>query len=352
MKNWWTVFTDPVLNESDPVLNYLVQTAYKQNLTLRQAGMRVLQARAQLGYARGNFFPQQQDASGSYSRSGASLNPPTDAIDVTGRFADSWNFGFGLTWELDFWGRFRRAIAAADANLDASVEGYDFAIVTLLGDVAANYIQMRTSQEQIRLTQENVGLQRSIVEYLRQRAKVGFGSDVDLNKDQAESVLAQTEANIPQYEITLRQANDQLCTLLGLPPMDLREAIPLWKDVDQRKAVELKKVRILLQKLMEHGGGGTPESLQQVLQQMTRIVSPIYIPSVPSPETVAIGMPADLLRRRPDVRQAERFGRRAGRGNRHRRGPISIRPFTSTGIWDIGRRRLNIYSPRMRLTAA
>ena len=73
LKNWWAVFTDPVLKEPDPVLNYLVQTAYRQNLTLRQAGMRVLQARARLGIVRGSFFPQQQSVSGAYSRNGASL---------------------------------------------------------------------------------------------------------------------------------------------------------------------------------------------------------------------------------------------------------------------------------------
>jgi len=308
LRNWWTAFVDPVLEEPDPVLNYLVRTAYEQNLTLRQAGMRVLQARAQLGIVRGYFFPQQQDFSGGYSRNGASLNPPTAFPDATGRFTDSWNFGFSLNWELDFWGRFRRAITAADADLDAAIEGYDAAIVTLLGDVASNYVQMRTSQEQIRLTRENVELQRNIVEYLRFRAKQGYGSDVDLNKDQAESVLAQTEANIPQYETTLRQANDAICTLLGMPPVDLREAIPLWKEADRRKEAELEKVGAMLEAMMARGGTSTPE----LLQQMTRIVRPIYIPAVPGAEAVAIGMPADLLRRRPDVRRAERLAAAQG----------------------------------------
>ena len=210
LAKWWTVFEGPVLKEPDPVLNHLVQTAYRQNLTLRQAGMRVLQARATLGIARGEFFPQTQDLTGSYTRLGSG---------TTG-FSNSWNFGFNLSWELDFWGQFRRAIASASDSLDASVEGYDFALVTLLGDIATNYVQIRSDQEQIRLTQENVALQQSIVDYLRARAEQGFGTDVDLNKDQAESVLAQTEAGIPQFEIDLRQANDQLCVLLGMPTVD------------------------------------------------------------------------------------------------------------------------------------
>ncbi len=298
LSKWWATIEDPVLKGPDPVLNHLIQTAYRQNLTLREAGMRVLQARATLAIAKGNFFPQSQTAFGNYTRSGG-----------TGvAFADNWDFGFGLQWELDFWGRFRRAILAADDQLDASVEGYDFALVTLLGDVAANYVQVRLDQEQIRLTQENVALQRNIVEYLQARSAKGYGPDVDLNKYQGESVLAQTEAGIPAFEIDLRQANDQLCILLGIPSVDLREAIPVWKAVDERKAVELERVRSQLQQLLTQEGQVTAEDLHR----MTSVVRPIYIPSVPHPKDVAIGIPADLLRNRPDVRQAERLAAAQG----------------------------------------
>src|SRR6185369_12780525 len=123
---WWAVLNDPLLND-------LVFAAYRQNLTLRQAGFQVLEARAQRGIAVGNFFPQTQDATGSYRRIGAGQN-----------FFDQWNFGFNLAWELDFWGRFRRAIESADDTLDASVFNYDDVLVTLLGDVASDYVTVRT----------------------------------------------------------------------------------------------------------------------------------------------------------------------------------------------------------------
>src|SRR5690349_3333802 len=129
--NWWTVFNDPTLNQ-------LVQTAYQQNLTLRVAGARILAAQAELGIARGDLFPQQQSAFADYTRAKLServANPPP-AVWIS-----DWRAGMTASWEIDFWGRFRRAIEAADAELDASVEDYDDALVILLSDVAANYVQ-------------------------------------------------------------------------------------------------------------------------------------------------------------------------------------------------------------------
>src|SRR5262245_48807373 len=126
--HWWTVFNDAALND-------LVQSAYQQNLTLREAGYRVLEARAQLGIAIGDFFPQTQVMNGDFTRRGVSVNV-ANRIATPQRWFSQWDYGFGLAWELDFWGRFRRAIEAADASLNASVEEYDDVLVTLIGDVA------------------------------------------------------------------------------------------------------------------------------------------------------------------------------------------------------------------------
>ena len=111
--------------------------------------------------------------------------PPTESICRTatavppgsgiGKFASTWAFGFNLNWELDFWGQFRRAIASADDNLDASVEGYDAAILTMLGDVASDYVQIRTDQEQIRLLKKNEVSQNWVYEYFKKRYAAGFG---------------------------------------------------------------------------------------------------------------------------------------------------------------------------------
>src|SRR5439155_12234159 len=113
---WYTVFKDPVLDS-------LICSAYQQNLTLREAGSRVLQARAQLAIAAGSFFPQTQDMTGDYTRNAVSTRV-ANRSNVSSQFFNQWDYGFHLAWELDFWGRFRRAIEAASASLDASVEDY------------------------------------------------------------------------------------------------------------------------------------------------------------------------------------------------------------------------------------
>ena len=112
LSRWWNVFNDPVLND-------LVYHAYTQNITLKEAGARILQARATLGIARGEIFPQTQQSTGSYQRVESSANPN---LPLSPKFFDQWNFGFNLAWELDFWGRFRRAVISAEDQLDASVE--------------------------------------------------------------------------------------------------------------------------------------------------------------------------------------------------------------------------------------
>ncbi len=159
---WWSVF-------SDPVLDGLICDAYRQNLTLKQAGCRVLQAPAQLAIARGNIFPQTQTANGSYDRVGTAASGGAG----TGTHFDTWTSGFNLSWEVDFWGRLRRAITAADNQVQFSVEDYDAALVTLLGDVAINYVTARQAQERIDLTKKNVELQRGILNITKARLEVG-----------------------------------------------------------------------------------------------------------------------------------------------------------------------------------
>src|SRR5262249_41462412 len=142
---WWTQLNDPTLNE-------LVEAALRQNLTLRAAGLRILEARYQRAIAIGFFFPQQQDVFGSYAHERVSESRG----EIQHNPFDTWRTGFSLAWELDFWGRFRRAIEAADADLDASVADFDAAVVTLLGDVAANYVEYRTLEKRIDLAKANV----------------------------------------------------------------------------------------------------------------------------------------------------------------------------------------------------
>src|SRR5208283_721815 len=245
--HWWTVFNDPVLCD-------LVQTAYHQNLTLREAGFRVLQARAQLGIDVGELFPQTQVMNGDAQAKGVSINV-ANRIATPTRWFGQWDYGFGLSWELDFWGKIRRAIEAGEDNLDVSVENYDDVLVTLIGNIASNYVQYRTLEQQIVYARENVSLQTQVLEIATARFKGGQTSELDVN--QAQSDLSSTEALIPQLQISQRVANDQMCILLGIPPEDLKCKL---------------------------GAGPIPTA----------------------PPSVAVGIPGDLLRRRPDVREAER----------------------------------------------
>jgi NodT family efflux transporter outer membrane factor (OMF) lipoprotein len=246
--HWWTVFNDPKLND-------LVQVAYQQNLSVREAAFRVLQNRALLAGAIGNLFPQTQTTNGAYERINLSREVANRqfAPDIA---YNQWNYGFSLAWELDFWGRFRRAIEAANDQLDASVENYDDVLVTLIGDVASAYVQIRTIQLQIAYARQTLLLQRQSLEIATAKYKGGQTSKIDV--DQGQSDVSATEALIEQQLIPLRQTANRLCVLLGIPAAEL------------------------LARLGEQN-----------------------IPTAPN--EVVVGIPADLLRRRPDVRRAERL---------------------------------------------
>ena len=246
-RDWWTVFNDPALDR-------LVEQAYRENLPLRTAGVRVLQARAQLGIAIGDFFPQTQQGIGSvqYVRT-------SDRGAIAAGFGgiDYWQSQVGLqaSWELDFWGKFRRTIQSADASLLSSLADYDNTLVTLTADVANSYITIRTAEERIRIARENVGTQEESLKIAE--AKFKYGTVTLLDVEQARTSLLNTQATIPPLEVQLRQARDALSVLLGMPPSDLSGLL------------------------------GTSSTI------------PV------SPPQVVVGIPTDLLRRRPDIRSAE-----------------------------------------------
>jgi NodT family efflux transporter outer membrane factor (OMF) lipoprotein len=247
-RDWWAVFHDPVLNR-------LIGIAYNQNLTLVDAGTRVLEARAQLGVAIGEFYPQLQQGNGSVTYIRPSHADTTQfPVNVVRNF---WRDSLGLTvnWELDFWGKFRHAIESADASYLASIANYDYVLATLLGNVATTYIGIRTLQTQIEIARDNIVKQKKALAIAR--AKYEGGTATKLDVYQAENVLGQTEATIPQLTIQLNQGFNALAVLLGMPPQPLEPLLT--------------------------GSSGIP---------------------VP-PKTVAVGIPADLVRRRPDIRAAE-----------------------------------------------
>jgi len=243
---WWTQFNDPTLDG-------LVQTAYQQNLDLQTAGTRILEARAQRNIAAGNLFPQSQSAIATYIRGQLPTGGgfPLPIPSELNLFAT----GFNASWEADFWGRYRRTIIASQATLDASVDGYSDALVMTLADVATNYVQYRTFQQRLDYARRNVKIQEATLDLAETRFNVGTTTNLDVQ--QAKSNLAQTQSTIPSLETGLRQAGNGLCILLGMPASDLSQMLEVQ-------------------------------------------------PIPKAPLELAVGIPADLLRRRPDVRRAER----------------------------------------------
>jgi len=243
---WWKVF-------DDTVLDILIDSAYEQNLDLKIAGIRILQARAQLGVAIGSLYPQQQSGVGSYSRINLSENTANVLSDTA--YSD-YNIGFDAAWELDFWGKFRRGVESNFGSLEASIASYDDILVTLTAEVARTYVAIRTLEERLDIARQNVKTQERSLQIAQARFEGGDVTELDVS--QARSLLHTTQALVPELEIGLRQAKNGLAVLLGKMP----------GEVDQ------------------------------MLQGPTKIPT--------APDTVAVGVPAELLRRRPDIRRAER----------------------------------------------
>jgi len=253
-QDWWEVFEDPALSS-------LIDTAYEQNLSLQVAGLRVMEARAQLGIATGLKYPQSQSVGGGYAYTRSSINAPPlsnlpdEALQGVDRTNGAWSASFDAAWEADVWGKFRRGVEAADATLAASMLNYDAVLVTLTGDVAALYTTIRTLDERLAFARSNVDLQRQALDLANTRFKLGATSELDV--EQAKGLLYNTQALIPVFELGLDQTQNTLSFLLGMPPSDLDSLL------------------------------GTSGKIPDV------------------PKSVAVGIPADLLRRRPDVRAAE-----------------------------------------------
>ncbi len=250
---WWKVF-------NDPILDHLIETALANNLDLKQAGQRILETRSLRQVAAGNLFPQQQTANAGFNRIRISEND-ANFVTVPGFFQTATTFNsftsnFSAAWELDFWGKYRRLIESADAEVGASKAAYDLAKVLLIGEVARSYIDMRTIEQRILLAQKNIDIQRATLKLTE--AKLEAGTAVKLDYHQSKANLAQTEAVVPALELLRRQANHQLCVLMGQVPREV---------FSQNDAF-----------------GNIP------------------LP----PSGVAIGIPNDLLRRRPDIEVAER----------------------------------------------
>jgi NodT family efflux transporter outer membrane factor (OMF) lipoprotein len=257
LARWWSAFNDPLLNS-------LAERAVRSNLDLRLAEARIREARASRAVTASGAWPTV-DVSGSYTRNRASDNaigaPAQGAVVAPsggGANLDQnlYRSGFDANWEIDVFGGVRRSVEAADATLEATVEDRRDVLVTLLGEVAKNYIDLRGFQRQLAVARANLKTQQDTLELTQVRFQAGLASDLDVAQQEAQ--VNTTASQIPTLESSLKQAVYGLDVLLGLQPG------VLWNEL--AKEAE--------------------------------------IPGLP-PE-VLVGLPSDLLRRRPDIRRAER----------------------------------------------
>ncbi len=247
LEQWWTRFHDPTLTR-------LIDTARESNRDLAIAYERINEARAARGIASSQLFPQI-DVTGSVNRGRTSENigSPTPPA---GKTNDFWSTGLDSGWELDFFGGVRRTVESANASMEASEELYRDTMVSLLAEVALSYIQVRTIEERIRLAEKNVTNQSDSLKLTEDRLQAGLAPELDVS--QATSNLATTRAVIPSLRNERDLALNRLSVLLGCYPLDTDRLLRGSK-------------------------------------------------TIPSPSRSAgVGIPADLVRSRPDIRAAER----------------------------------------------
>ncbi len=262
IEEWWRNFHDSVLDR-------LVAEAQRVNHDVRTAGMRILESRAQLMIAGSLLYPQQQQVTGSILRtgeirsSGGNVSLPSDGGFGIGEDLSSgrniaftaYNAGLGFGWEIDFWGKFRRGVEAADAGYFARIAQYDDLQVLMAAQVANAYCTIRTIELRLKIAHDNAALQKRSLEITERVFKHGNESELDVQ--QAKAQYLGTLSTIPQLEGALRQTQNALGVLLARPPGPLPE-IAAGKD------------------------------------------------TIPQAELgVIVDMPANLLRRRPDVRAVE-----------------------------------------------
>ena len=248
LATWWKNFGDTNLDS-------LMTVAVQSNLTLRIAEAHVRESRAERDVVSGSFWPSV-GTSGSYSRNRSGLNnfpplPPGTPLDY-----NLYNASFDATWELDIFGGTRRTIESASAEIGAAEYGQRDVLVSLLAEVARNYIGARGYQQRLAITRQNIQVQQEILNLTSNRFENGLSSDLDVQ--QATALLTATEAQVPSLETGFDQSVHHLAVLLGQAPGALQDEMSVEKPI------------------------------------------PL------TPPTVPVGLPSDLLQRRPDVQRSER----------------------------------------------
>lgn len=250
LARWWTALGDETLNS-------LIERSVKTNFDLREAAARVREARALRGVAESGYYPTV-DATASYTRERFSENSLNNAFGTrTGEGMDLFAMGFDAAWEIDIFGRVAREVEASDAVLASATEDWRDVLVSLLAEVAREYTETRSFQDRLRIAEANVVAQEETLKLVTSRYDAGITSELDVA--QAKANLEQTRSQIPLLTAQLRQSMHRLEVLMAQRPGTLYAEL-------------------------ESGAGAIPAP----------------------PDSIAIGLPSELLRRRPDIRRAER----------------------------------------------
>jgi NodT family efflux transporter outer membrane factor (OMF) lipoprotein len=207
---WWQSFQDPALNE-------LIEQAKSDNLSLRLAGLRILESRARLGLAGSALYPQLQQVTAAASY--VNTRDEGGAQPDSSQSLSSYQAGFDFGWELDFWGRFRRGVESADAAYFASLAAHKDVQVLLYAEVVRLYYSYRTLQLRIAIAQRSAAIQKRSFDITRQIYESGQNSELDLQ--QAKTQYLATLATIPELESALVRTRNALAGLLGRPPGEL-----------------------------------------------------------------------------------------------------------------------------------
>lgn len=248
LANWWTVLNDPTLNQ-------LIDHALAENKTVKQAMARVLESRARRSISGAALWPTLSSSAGASRSDSDRIGTSTGS---GGSFSgdETYDGGLDASWEIDLFGGKRRALEASAAQLGASEAELRDVLITLLGDVTLSYVNVRTTQSRLTYAERNLESQREVVDITGWRAEAGLATVLDV--EQAKSSYAQTQAALPSLESNLAAAKNRLAVLTGQHPGALETVLT------ERKAVP---------------------------------VAPLEIIS---------SVPADVMRRRPDIRSAER----------------------------------------------
>jgi NodT family efflux transporter outer membrane factor (OMF) lipoprotein len=250
--SWWKALNDPELDT-------LMQRAVTSNLDVKVASAHVREARAQLAYAAGGQLPQVNGSAGYAHDRLSKTAAPYNAFDIPG-FPWEYNqyqAGFDASWELDVFGGIRRGVEAARADLAASAADRQGVLLSVMAEVARNYVDLRGEQRRSEIAEKNLASQRDTLELTRDRRKQGVVTELDVA--QAASQVAKTEAQLPILRRQQSEAIHRIAVLLGQQP-------------------------------------------EALTGELTTKPTPVPVP----PPQIAIGLPAELLRRRPDIRRAER----------------------------------------------